>query len=140
MKKALIVIVVLALIGGGAWFYTHRNKTTSTSSSSSQTSSSSSTQSTSQTQSADTITYNGTAFSPASLTVKAGTTVTFVNNSDQPMWVASDPHPTHTDYPGFDELKSVDKGGTYSFKFDKTGSHGYHNHLDSGIRGTIVVQ
>jgi len=135
VKKALIAIIVLALVGGGVWYYTHRNKTASTTSSSS-----SSTSSSSQTQSADTVTFDGTAFSPASLTIKAGTTVTFVNNSDQPMWVASNPHPTHTDYPGFDELKGVGKGGTYSFKFDRVGTWGYHNHLDSGIMGTIVVQ
>jgi plastocyanin len=87
-----------------------------------------------------TVTYNGTAFSPATTNINQGDTVKFVNNSSGSMWVASAPHPTHTDYPGFDEKASVGKGGSYSFTFTKVGSWKYHNHKNPSAFGTIVVK
>lgn len=100
-----------------------------------------------------TVSYNGTSFSPASLTIKNGDSVTFTNNSNGQMWVASDPHPTHQGYSGttkdqhcpdvagtaFDECTAVPLGGTYSFTFKKVGSWGYHNHTNHSAVGTIVV-
>jgi len=85
------------------------------------------------------VTYSDTGFAPSVTTMKAGTTVTFVNESSGPMWVASDPHPAHTILPEFDELKGVEKGGTYEFTFAKVGTWGYHNHLNSKAKGTVVV-
>jgi len=87
-----------------------------------------------------TVTYTNDGFAPAELTVKAGTTVTFINQSGSPMWVASAPHPTHTLYPEFDEKASVTKGGSYSFTFDKVGTHPYHNHLHPSNYGKIIVE
>lgn len=79
-------------------------------------------------------------FSPASVTVKKGTTVKFVNKTTGGMSVASDPHPTHIIYPELDQWKSSFKGkGEYDFTFDKVGTWGYHNHLDPSIKGTVVV-
>ncbi|MBI3495579.1 cupredoxin domain-containing protein [Candidatus Berkelbacteria bacterium] len=94
----------------------------------------------SSTQTAAKVSYTDSGFSPASITVKSGTTVTFTNTSSQSMWVASDPHPIHTGLAGFDERASVEKGGTYSFTFTKVGSFGYHNHLNPSDTGTVVVQ
>jgi plastocyanin len=85
------------------------------------------------------ITFTDKGFSPSPATVKVNTTVTFVNESTSPMWVASDPHPTHTLLPGFDELKSVEKGGTYEYTFVKVGTWTYHNHMNPSTKGTVVV-
>lgn len=85
------------------------------------------------------ISYADTGFSPQSLTVKSGTTVTFTNVSAQPMWVASDVHPTHQLLPGFDELKSVGKGESYSYTFTKVGTWTFHNHMNPSDKGTVVV-
>ncbi len=138
MKKAVITIIVLAVLGGGAWWATHRTKTATPQA----TPASSTTTPTAATPAAhgNTVTFDGSSFSPSTLTVKSGTTVTFTNNSDTPVWPASNPHPTHTDLPGFDAGKGLGKGESYSFTFVKKGSWGYHDHLDSGIMGTIVVQ
>lgn len=84
-----------------------------------------------------TLTDNG--FAPSPVTVKAGTTVTFVNESSGPMWVASDPHPIHTLLPGFDELTSVNRGGTYDYTFIKVGTWTYHNHRAPSVKGTVIV-
>ncbi len=87
-----------------------------------------------------TVTYNGTSFSPSTLTIQKGQTVTFTNNSNGGMWVASDPHPVHTDFSAFDARKSYANGTSYTFTFDKAGTYHYHNHLNDDATGTIVVQ
>jgi plastocyanin len=79
-------------------------------------------------------------FHPQTLTIKAGDTVKFENKSSDDAWPASNVHPTHLLYPGFDAKKPLLPGDTYSFTFTKTGSWGYHNHLEPDIQGTIVVQ
>ncbi|MBI4099425.1 cupredoxin domain-containing protein [Candidatus Microgenomates bacterium] len=86
------------------------------------------------------VDYTATGFSPATVTIKKGQTVKFVNKSGSSMSVASNPHPTHTDYPGFDQFKSTSKGQTeYDFAFDKVGTWGYHNHLNPSDGGTVIV-
>src|SRR5437868_6984243 len=44
------------------------------------------------------VTLTDSGFSPSDLTVKAGDTVTWKNQSSSAMWVASAMHPTHTTY------------------------------------------
>jgi len=99
-----------------------------------------------------TVTYNGTSFSPTNVTIKQGGTVNFINKSVNPMWVASNPHPFHTDYDStnkqthcvagyagpkpFDECSS---GASFSFTFSKIGFWGYHDHLNGNATGTVVV-
>lgn len=94
------------------------------------------------------VTYSDSGFSPASLTVKKGDTVTFKNTASDNMRVASNPHPIHNGYPTtggcvsstFDSCNNITPGQSWSFKFDITGSWGYHNHLNPSEGGTIVVQ
>lgn len=90
-------------------------------------------------------------FSPSIITIKQGGTVTFTSTDGSPMWIASNAHPTHIEYSGtsrtehcpdtlgvaFDECAP---GSTYTFKFLKAGSWGYHNHMSPNMLGTVVVQ
>jgi len=85
------------------------------------------------------VNFTDNGFSPASVTIKQGETVRFVNQSSELIWVASNPHPTHTDYPGFDEKMAVSIGGTYDFTFTKIGTWGYHNHKDPAQKGEVIV-
>ena len=78
-------------------------------------------------------------FSPKTLEINAGDTVRFVNKDSSKHWPASDFHPTHRLYPGFDALRGLAQGEEYSFKFDKKGSWTYHDHLNPGTKGTIIV-
>lgn len=87
-----------------------------------------------------TVNYSDSGFTPNNITVKVGETVTWSNQSSATMWVASNPHPTHTDLLGFDELASADRGGTYSYTFTKVGNWGYHNHLSPSDKGVVTVQ
>jgi hypothetical protein len=73
------------------------------------------------------------------VSVEAGGTVTFVNDSSAPIWPASNIHPTHEAYPGFDPKAPVAPGGSWSFRFDRPGQWRYHNHLSPDQGGVILV-
>lgn len=87
-----------------------------------------------------TVTYSGSGFSPATIEVKVGEKVKFINNSEAKMWVASNNHPTHTLYPEFDQDKGVGKGESYEFTFTKAGKWKYHDHLSANKGGTVIVK
>lgn len=88
-----------------------------------------------------TVTYDTNGFTPSKVTVKVGDIVRFVNKTTREMEVASNPHPTHTDYPAFDQGKGAyDKQNTFNFTFTKVGIWGYHNHESARDRGEIIVQ
>ena len=86
------------------------------------------------------ITYTDEGYSPKTLTVKVGDTVTFNNESSLNMWVASAQHPTHQAYPGFDQLEATGAGTSYEFMFDNVGEWEYHNHVRPNHIGTIIVE
>lgn len=94
------------------------------------------------------ITYTDSGYSPTTLTVKKREVVVFKNQSSQSMWTASAVHPTHRGYPTtggcigstFDACKGVQPGDNWSFRFDIPGTWKYHNHLNPGNTGTIVVE
>lgn len=75
------------------------------------------------------ITMSETGFSPATLTVKAGTAVSFVNNGQAAHWPASDVHPTHQLLPDFDAKHGLATGEAYSYTFTKPGTWECHDHL-----------
>jgi len=101
------------------------------------------------------VTYTDGGFSPASVSVKAGDTVRFVNNSAGALWVGADEHPTHTEYDGtstrehcvdgaavggaFDMCRRSVPGEFWEYTFTKAGSFDYHNHAQASHGGTIVV-
>jgi plastocyanin len=76
------------------------------------------------------------AFSPASLTIKAGTTVTWKNNTTAPHTVTSD------DGKSFDSGASnpIAPGGTFSFTFTTAGTFAYHCAIHPFMKATIIVQ
>ena len=100
----------------------------------------------------NTVKITTTGFEPKMLTIKAGTTVTFVNEDANQHWPASAMHPTHTVYPGsdikkcgssesiFDACKGLEQGESFSFTFTEKGSWKYHDHLGISSTGTIVVE
>ncbi len=93
-------------------------------------------------------------FNPKTLTIKTGNIVTFVNKDSRMHWPASAIHPIHAFYDEtsldehcpnpdnatFDACKGLEHGKNFSFKFDKTGSWKYHDHLNPSNTGTIVVE
>lgn len=86
------------------------------------------------------ITYKNGVFTPNTINIKKGTTVKFVNEDTDQMWVASSPHPQHTDLPDFDQLKGVGQGVSYEYTFTKVGNWKFHNHLKPTAFGTVIVK
>lgn len=84
--------------------------------------------------------YTEAGFSPSVLRVGINTTVVFRNQSKGKMWIASNPHPTHTDYPDFDARGCYEIGSDYAFTFTKKGVWGYHDHLRPSSTGVIIVE
>ena len=78
-----------------------------------------------------TVSIDNFAFTPDVLTVKAGTTVTFVNHDDIPhLVVASD---------GKYRSKALDTNDKFSIAFDKAGDYAYFCGLHPHMKGKIVV-
>jgi len=71
-------------------------------------------------------------FAPASVTVKAGTTVTWVNLDDEPHTVFSDA--------GLFRSSALDTQERFSFKFDKAGTYHYLCTIHPRMVGTVVVE
>ena len=86
------------------------------------------------------VRYTNDGFVPKNVSLKAGSMVEFVNESDRGMWVASDLHPTHERLPTFDQFRPSPKGGVYRYVFDKAGTWPYHDHMTPSDDGVIVVE
>lgn len=79
-------------------------------------------------------------YKPENLTIKKGTTVTFISKRDQHHWPASNLHPIHDIYPEFDPREPVPADKSWSFRFDKVGSWKYHDHLAPYYTGVVEVR
>lgn len=71
-------------------------------------------------------------FVPTSLTVKAGSTVTWANRDEEPHTVTSDT--------GLFRSGAMDTNESFSFKFDKPGTYHFTCSIHPRMVGTIVVQ
>lgn len=85
------------------------------------------------------VTLSSSGFTPESVTVKAGGRVIWTNKSGADATVNSDVHPTHLLWP-FLNLGEFGDGSSVSVTFDKPGKYTYHDHLNPGRTGTVVVQ
>lgn len=79
-------------------------------------------------------------FVPQELMIRIGDEIEFINEDETARWPASGIHPTHMLCQGFDSLKGLSKGESYSFKFSSAGSCPMHDHLMPGMRGKIIVE
>jgi plastocyanin len=79
-----------------------------------------------------TITVKDFMFTPMSATIKAGATVTWVNEDDEPHTVVSDT--------GAFRSGALDTHETFSFEFDKPGTYRFACSIHPKMVGTVVVQ
>lgn len=90
-----------------------------------------------------TITFSDSGITPAQVTVKSGSFLTFQNNSTKKVSVGSDPHPTHTQNPeitGGEFVLDLEPGATSGVTMTKVGSWGFHDHLNPAVRGKVIVE
>jgi plastocyanin len=78
------------------------------------------------------VSAKGFMFTPASITVRAGTTVTWVNLDDEPHTVLSDA--------GLFRSSALDTQERFSFKFEKAGTYHYLCTIHPRMLGTVIVE
>jgi plastocyanin len=78
------------------------------------------------------VSAKGFMFAPATITVKAGTTVTWVNLDQEPHTVFSDA--------GLFRSSALDTKDRFSFKFEKAGTYHYLCTIHPRMLGTVVVE
>lgn len=78
----------------------------------------------------DAVTIQNFSFSPASLTVKTGATVTWTNKDSVAHTVVG------TDF----KSDQIAPGATYTHAFTTAGSYDYHCSIHPSMTGTIIVQ
>ncbi len=140
---ALGVIIVLVLAGGYFAYtkYSGTNPSTPQTPSPTQTP----TQTTSEgSPSADmmqqsVVKITATGFQPSTITIKAGESVTWINQETKIRNVSSDPHPQHTLHP-FMNIGNIAASKESSVTFSSKGTYTYHDHLTPSHKGTIVVE
>lgn len=142
MKKIIIGIIILALLGGGAFLVLGNDDKEDSSSDTSAAESSSKNVDDSSSASSKTTAPSATnevsiedmAFSPAFITVKKGTTVTWTNKDNTQHNVAPD---TETN-----EFKAGDllsKGDSYKVTFNTPGTYSYHCTSHPSMKGSVTV-
>ncbi len=122
MKKYLLFGVVAALaavVVGCSGYGSSSSKTTTAAS-------------TSQASGGSSVTIQGFAFSPSTLTVSVGTKVTWTNKDGTTHTVTSDT--------GVFNSGNVANGGSYTYTFNTAGTFSYHCSIHSTMTGTIVVK
>jgi len=82
----------------------------------------------------NTVAIDNFAFGPNSITVPVGTTVTWINQDDEPHTVVN------TGNPRLFKSGALDTGNKFSFTFDKPGTYRYFCSLHPHMTGVIVVQ
>lgn len=89
------------------------------------------------------IAIDDNVFSPTSLNAylfpSNNIKVRFTNLSSTPHQIATDPHPTHTQVPGF-VSDILNQGDSYEFTFTGEGTFTYHCHLHPNMKGTITLE
>ena len=89
---------------------------------------------------AATINIGKTSFAPATVKIKKGQSVTWVNEDTVPHQVAADPYPTHASLPELHST-SLNQGDSYTFTFENKGKFTYQDPLyPTTLKGTVIVE
>lgn len=80
----------------------------------------------------NTVTMAGMAFSPGTITVPAGTTITWKNTDNMAHTVTADDN-------SFDS-GNIGAGSSYTRTFSVAGTYNYHCTIHAGMNGKVVVQ
>jgi plastocyanin len=82
---------------------------------------------------ANSISIDNFTFNPPTLTVKAGTAITWTNKDDIPHGIGSANN-------AFSRSKALDTDDSFSFTFTTPGTYQYFCYIHPHMTGTIVVQ
>lgn len=80
-------------------------------------------------------------FTPLTIRIKKGESITWVNKDARPHQVASDPHPTGNLLPSLKSEDPLLQEEQYTAIFEQAGTFTYHDYLDPvGYQGAIIVE
>lgn len=82
-----------------------------------------------------TITMKNFAFDPSVITVKSGTTVTWVNQDGAPHTIVFD-----AGAPASFSSETLATAGSATYTFAKAGTYAYHCSIHPSMKGSVVVQ
>lgn len=140
-SKVAIVVGIVVVVALGAWVLTVANGDDSATESDAQEQREEDAREANEDVAETTsVVYTDDGFEPATIRISQGETVTWENQASVPMFVASDPHPAHTDLPELEADVNTEPGETYEFTFEEAGVWGYHDHLNSFRTGTVIVE
>ncbi|HSW80299.1 MAG TPA: cupredoxin family copper-binding protein [Candidatus Saccharimonadales bacterium] len=146
MKKLVPIIIVLVVIVGAVVLFTTKKSSDKTSSSTTSSSSSSNSDnmnmspppaqpsSSPNNQQTNKVTIDNFAFSPANITVKKGTAVTWTNNDSATHNVKETDGKS-----GGPNSQDLPNGQSYTFTFNTVGTFNYHCSIHPDMTGTVTV-
>ncbi len=142
MRNLVIGVVVVAVLLLGGYLLMNGSKKP-TSSNNSSTNTNTSTNNSTTASDSVTVTYTDSGFTPSSVTLKKGGTLTWKNDASDQVQIGVNPHPVHTGNRAITNGEftlDLNPGDTKTITINDTGTFGYHDHLDPTISGTIIVQ
>lgn len=134
MKKVLPIVIGLVVIGAvvAAVIAKQHNSSTPSTTTTPTSSSAGSAASSTQPVSTNSVSIKDLMFSPESITVKKGTTVTWTNQDNTS-------HTITADSGTGPDSGTLANGKSYSFTYDTAGTFAYHCNFHSDMHGTVVV-
>lgn len=84
-----------------------------------------------ETSGTNVVTISNFAFAPVTITINKGDTVTWKHDDVATHTVVSS---------GLFESPDLERGKTFSFKFDAAGTYNYHCGIHPSMQGTVVVK
>jgi len=135
VKNGIIILVVI-IIAVGAWIgltKNNKNATTPVSTPTTQSTTNTNNQTSVKPTGENEISIQNFSFSPASLTVKKGKSVKWINQDSVPHTA------TENDGKNGPSSPELAPGQSYSFTFNETGVFHYHCTLHSNMTGVVTV-
>lgn len=134
MNKIILIIIIVLIIAVGGYFiyYAYQGsayKTTTPGETNNNTPATNNQQQAQPENLSASVFIKNFAFNPATLTIKAGTTVTWTNN---------DPFPHQIKSAAFNS-SPLDQGSTFQFTFSALGQYDYSCAIHPSMKGKIII-
>lgn len=135
MNKIVAIVILFIIIAGGIWYGVSRHGGNSSIYNPPATSQPAQSSQTSATpEQTDKVTIANMSFSPADISIKTGTKVTWTNQDAVNHTVTENDGKTGPD------SSPLGQGQSYSFTFSQPGTYHYHCSIHSEMTGTVTVQ
>jgi plastocyanin len=88
-----------------------------------------------------TVEITGSSFSPQTIKIKKGESITWINKDTALHHVKASPLPNGSIPVGFDSTESLAEQDTYTATFDKPGTYKYYDELNpAALNGVVIVE